>query len=82
MHVGGLSNPLASLDGTISKDGHITAISDSIHHAEQSASDSDMDSVIKKTSFERKDRNMIHRVSKEWNNKITAEMTKDAQATD
>ena len=82
MLVGGLSNPLASLDGTISKDGHITAISDSIHHAEQSASDSDMDSVIKKTSFERKDRNMIHRVSKEWNNKITAEMTKDAQATD
>ena len=82
MHVGGLSNPLASLDGTISKDGHITAISDSIHHAEQSASDSDMDSVIKKTSFVRKDRNMIHRVSKEWNNKITTEMTKDAQATD
>ena len=82
MQVGGLSNPLASLDGTISKDGHITAISDSIHHAEQSASDSDMDSVIKKTNFDRKDRNMIHRVSKEWNNKITAEMTKDTNASD
>ena len=41
-----------------------------------------MDSVVKKTSYNRKDRNMIHRVSKNWNNKIAAEVTKDVQPAD
>ena len=34
----------------------------------ESGTDSDMDSVIRNSHYDRKGRNQVHRVSKEWNN--------------
>lgn len=36
-----------------------------------------MDIVIKNTGLDRKARNVVHRANREWNNKITAELTKE-----
>ena len=36
-----------------------------------------MEEVIKHAPINRKARNVVHRVNKDWNNKITATLTKD-----
>lgn len=78
-HVSGtvLSDQLASQNGTIVKDGTHTMHTS---HDEDSVTDSDMDEVIKKATINRKARNVMHRVNKEWNDKITAAITKDIES--
>ena len=49
---------------------------------EDSVTDSDMDEVIKMSALDRKARNVMHRVNKDWNNKITAAITKDMKLTE
>lgn len=74
---GGHSGMHESLDG--GKDGVITI------HTEQhddSVTDSDMDEVIKGSSLNRKVRNVMHRVNRDWDNKITAELTKTTDLGD
>ena len=46
---------------------------------EDSVTDSDMDEVIKgaANTMDRKARNVMHRANREWNNKITAAITKE-----
>ena len=46
---------------------------------EDSLTDGDMDEAIKMSSLERKARNVMHRVNKDWNNKITAVITKEVK---
>ena len=46
---------------------------------EDSVTDSDMDEVIKVTTLDRKARNVMHRVNKNWGNKITAAITKEIE---
>lgn len=75
----GGSDPLASLDGTIiNRDGlNITNGTDRNNADGESVTDSDMDQNIKATGMDRKARNVVHRVTKDWNNKIVAAVTKE-----
>ena len=55
----------------------MTAGTDGNNGDGESATDSDMDTVIKTMASDRKARNVMHRVTKDWNNKITAGVTKE-----
>jgi hypothetical protein len=46
---------------------------------EDSVTDSDMDEIIKQTMLDRKARNVMHRVNREWGNKITGALTKEVE---
>ena len=68
------------MDGTILKDGSLgnNLTNGTDRNAEgESATDSDMDPAIKTISLDRKARNVMHRVTKDWNNKIQAAITKE-----
>lgn len=80
-HVSGanaLTDPFASQEGTIARDGQTVATAEN----EDSVTDSDMDDVIKQTTLNRKARNVMHRVNKNWNNRITAAVTKEVEQTE
>lgn len=75
------SDAMGSLDGTIAKDVH--TIGQSEHPEGDSVTDSDMDEVLKASNIDRKGRNVINRVNRDWNNKMTEAFTKtiDSDAT-
>jgi len=74
----GSQDPLASLDGTIAREGAgNTNATDRKNADGESVTDSDMDEVVKTMAMDRKGRNVVHRVAKDWNNKITAAVTKE-----
>ena len=69
----GSSDPLASVDGT-----QINVTNGTDRNADgESVTDSDMYQAIKTMSMDRKARNVMHRVTKDWNNKIAAAVTKE-----
>ena len=77
----GSQDPLA-IDGTILKDGSVgnNLTNGTDRNADgESATDSDMDPAIKTISMDRKARNVMHRVTKDWNNKIEAAMTREME---
>ena len=45
----------------------------------ESVTDSDMDEAIKTMGADRKARNVVHRVTKDWNNRIAAAVTKEPE---
>ena len=45
----------------------------------ESATDSDMDQAIKTMGADRKARNVMHRVTRDWNNRIAAAVTKEPE---
>ena len=75
----GSSDPLASIDGTVNNN-VMTNGTDRNNADGESVTDSDMDQVIKTMGMDRKARNVVHRATKDWNNKITSAMTKDIDA--
>ena len=75
---GAITDPLQSQDGTVNKDGVPT-----IRNTEgdqDSNTDSDMDTDIKQMTLDRKARNAMHRVTRDWNNRMQAALTKDVDA--
>ena len=75
-----MSNTMESQDGTINKDGVITIGTE--HDQVDSVTDSDMDEAIKTMAQERKVRNVMHRVTKDWSNKFTAAVTKEPETVE
>lgn len=69
-----------SQDGTLNKDGVIITMAS--EHIEDSVTDSDMDDVIKGSTLNRKVRNVMNRAKKDWDNKITAQITKVADVSE
>ena len=67
-----LTDPLASQDGTINRDGTVAG-----EDNQSSVTDSDMEEALRSTQLNRKARNVMHRNIKDWNNKITAAVTKE-----
>ena len=80
---GGLSGAMesgqfASQDGTVGKGGDVTLGTDL---NEDSVTDTDMDSAIKTVPMDRKARNVMHRVTKGWNEKITSAAAREVDET-
>ena len=73
----GMSNAMESQDGTINKEGVMTMGTE--HDQGDSVTDSDMDEAIKTMGQDRKVRNVMHRVTKDWSNKFTAAVTKEPE---
>ena len=73
----GMSGAIESQDGTANRD--VTMGTDNGGDGE-SVTDSDMDEAIKTMSQDRKVRNVMHRVTKDWNNRFTAAVTKEPEA--
>lgn len=75
----GASGMHDSQDGTLNKDGVVTVHTEP---TEDSVTDSDMDEVIKGANLNRKVRNVMNRARKEWDNKISATITKQVDMGD
>ena len=69
----GMSNAYESVDATMNKD--MTMGTE--HGDGESVTDSDMDDKIKTMSMDRKARNVMHRVTKGWNERISAAVAKE-----
>jgi len=67
----------SQMEGTIVRDGQTIAAN--TEQEANSATDSDMDEVLRTTGIERQTKNKIHRVTRDWDNKIAAAVTRDVK---
>jgi len=73
---GSHSDPLGSnIDIIGSKDNMVLATGQD----GESATDSDMDEIVRSSVMERASKNTLHRANKGWNNKITAAVTREVK---
>ena len=69
------SDPLGSQEVTIGKDG----TGPGTERDGESATDSDMDEVLRNAGLERATKKTVHRVNRDWSNKIQAAATRDVK---